>query len=202
MPRSCTILALIACSFVLIACDRKISDKDTPEPPEEFQEDVSMIKLYKKVEGQWHYHEAWVGGGEITEHWGVVGDRGSTREHSVTSGHAASAALREVLKDAYAKGYEEVDLDDHAILLVEYSVDGVGTPDDLDKRHKLQDRLSETLGWTGLGHCDGGSIGSDTMEAACFVIDFPVAKAVLERDLKGTEFEDFTRIYNERDPES
>ena len=105
-------------------------------------------------------------------------------------------------KDAYAKGFTEVDLDDHAILLVEYAVDGFGTPQDLDKRHRLQDRLNETLGWTGLGYCDGGSIGSDTMEAACYVVDFEVAKAAVEKDLRGTEFEDFTRIYDERDPKS
>ena len=161
-----------------------------------------MIKLYKKVGDQWHYHEAWVGDGEITEHWGTLGDRGSSHEHPIRQGDNESTALRVVLKDACAKGYEEVDRDDHAILLVEYAVDGFGTPEDLDKRHRLQGRLNETLGWTGLGDCDGGSIGSDTMEAACYVVDFAVAKAVVEKDLQGTEFEDFTRIYNEGDSKS
>lgn len=161
-----------------------------------------MIKLYKKNNARWHYHEAWVGDGKITEHWGIVGDRGSTREHPIPSGRSESAALRDVLEAAYAKGFEEVDLDDHSILLVEYAVDGFGTPEDLDKRHRLQSRLDDTLGWSGLGHCDGGSIGSDTMEAACYVIDFSVAKEVVERNLRGTEFENFTRVYNERDPKS
>jgi hypothetical protein len=57
--------------------------------------------------------------------------------------------------------------------------------------------MSETLGWTGLGHCDGGSIGSGTMEVCCFVVDFELAKQVVEKDLADTEFADYTRIYNE-----
>ena len=43
----------------------------------------------------------------------------------------------------------------------------------------------------------GGSIGSGTMEVCCFVVDFELAKTVIEADLKDTEFADFTRIYDE-----
>ena len=82
--------------------------------------------------------------------------------------------------------------------MIEFEVDGMGSPEDVDRRHRLQDRMSETLGWTGLGMCDGGSIGSGTMEVCCFVVDFDVAKKVVESDLKRTEFSDYTRIYNER----
>lgn len=42
---------------------------------------------------------------------------------------------------------------------------------DLKKRTRLEDHLNELLGWTGLGHCDGGSIGSGTLEACCLVVD-------------------------------
>jgi len=35
------------------------------------------------------------------------------------------------------------------------------------------------------------------MEVCYFVVDFEVAKAVIEADLKGTEFENHTRIYDE-----
>jgi hypothetical protein len=78
----------------------------------------------------------------------------------------------------------------------------MGTPADLEKRHKLEDRLNETLGWTGIGHCDGGSIGSGTMEACCLVVDFEAAKRVIEADLPGTEFADFSRIYVEKAQQS
>ena len=73
----------------------------------------------------------------------------------------------------------------------------MGSKHDVEKRTRLQDRMNETLGWTGLGHCDGGSIGSGTMEVCCFVIDFETAKTVIENDLEGTEFANFIRIYDE-----
>jgi hypothetical protein len=58
--------------------------------------------------------------------------------------------------------------------------------------------MNETLGWTGLGNCDGGSIGSGTMEVCCFVVDFKIAKRVVEKDLKNTKFADYSRICDER----
>jgi len=78
-------------------------------------------------------------------------------------------------------------------------VEGMGTPEDIEKRTRLQDRMDSILGWTGLGHCDGGSIGSGTMEVCCFVIDFDTAKNVITQNLKDTEFADYLRIYNENE---
>jgi hypothetical protein len=58
--------------------------------------------------------------------------------------------------------------------------------------------MNETLGWTGLGNCDGGSTGSETMEVCCFVVDFKTAKRVIEEDLSESKFSDFKRIYAEK----
>lgn len=58
------------------------------------------------------------------------------------------------------------------VLLVEYVVEGMGAEADLEKRHELEDILNESLGWSGLGHCDGGSIGSGTMEVAVMSLTF------------------------------
>jgi hypothetical protein len=44
-----------------------------------------MIKLYKRIEGILHYHEAWLTDGVITEHWGRVGERGASGEHQAPS---------------------------------------------------------------------------------------------------------------------
>jgi hypothetical protein len=156
------------------------------------------MKLYKRIDGQLHFWETW----DIDEkmgatHKGVVGQRGDYKE--VKSG-LFSSFRKEIQKevDIYSEdGYEEVDIDDHFTLLIEFKVDGMGTPEDVEKRTRLQDRMNETLGWTGLGHCDGGSIGSGTMEVCCFVIDFDIAKSVIEQDLKDTEFSDYTRIFDE-----
>ena len=83
------------------------------------------------------------------------------------------------------------------MLLVEFKVDGFGNEEDLHKRHSLEDLMNETLGWTGLGHCDGGSIGSGTMEVCCFVVDFDLAQQVISERLRDTEFSDYARIYQE-----
>ena len=77
------------------------------------------------------------------------------------------------------------------------AINGMGSKDDVEKRHRLEDRLNETLGWTGLGACDGGSIGSGTMETCSFVVDYELAKKVIADDLAGMEFADYTRIYDE-----
>ena len=92
-------------------------------------------------------------------------------------------------------GYSEFDENKLSFLEIEYKIDGFGSEEDLDKRHKLEDRMNETLGWTGLGHTDGGSIGSGTMEVGCIVVDFEIAKKVIIEDLKNTEFENYTRIF-------
>jgi hypothetical protein len=68
---------------------------------------------------------------------------------------------------------------------------------DLEKRTRLQSRMNKTLGWTGLGHCDGGSIGSGTMEVCCMVVDFVIAKEVIAKDLINTEFSDYLTIFDE-----
>ena len=73
------------------------------------------------------------------------------------------------------------------------------TPEDVEKRTRLEDRMNEFLGWNGLGHCDGWSIGSGVMEVCCYVIDFKTAKHAIAEDLAGTEFENYTRISDENE---
>ncbi len=156
-----------------------------------------MIKLYKTIDGVLHYHEAWEDDGVITEHWGEVGDSGDSREHKMPKRKSEEQALQEVLGQAMANGYAELDDDGLKTVLVEYKIDGMGTDKDLEKRHALEARMSETLGWTGLGHCDGGSIGSGTMEVCCLVVDVAIATRVIQKDLESTEFANYSRIYEE-----
>ncbi|OIQ72763.1 hypothetical protein GALL_456080 [mine drainage metagenome] len=37
------------------------------------------------------------------------------------------------------------------------------------------------------------------MEVCCYVVDFEIAKKVIEQDLKDTEFANYTRIYDENE---
>jgi len=149
------------------------------------------------IDGVLFYQEAWLEDGLFYHHWGRVGEVG---EHNSTPAGKRPSEKRlaeKALAPALADGYAAIDMEDHAILLIEFAVDGFGTPEDLSKRRALQRRMNETLGWVGVGHCDGGSCGANTMEVCCFVVDFAIAKHVIERDLLDTEFANYTRIYLE-----
>lgn len=158
-----------------------------------------MLKLYKKTDGQLSYREAWAEpeNGQIVEHWGVIGEKGETRNHPYSVNEDTDGAISSVLSSATENGFLPFDEDDMSVLLVEYAIEGMGTKTDLQKLQDLENVLNESLGWTGLGHCDGNSIGSGTMEACCYVVDFEIAKRVLTNDLAHTRFSDYTRIYDE-----
>lgn len=156
-----------------------------------------MLKLYKQITGKLHYHEAWVKGNAVYEHWGLVGERGKTKIHALQSGNDVNDAILAVLASAAEAGYRSINASDHITLVIEYTISGMGTPEDLIKRHAVEEHMSDVLGWTGLGDCDGGSTGSDSMEIRCFVVDFDIAKRVVRADLRETQFSDFNCIYNE-----
>jgi hypothetical protein len=154
-----------------------------------------MLKLYKFTDALKSYWETWDNDGVHTIHWGTLGTRGSSRELKSSFFKKPTSEIQKEIDQRVAEGFRPVE--DHATLLIEFAVDGMGSGADVEKRHRLEGRMSETLGWTGLGHCDGGSIGSGTMEVCCLVVDFDTAKRVIEADLKDTEFSNYTRIYCE-----
>ena len=156
-----------------------------------------MIKLYKFIDGSKSYWETWERDGVHTVHWGTLGTQGKSREVRSFFFRKASDTIQKEIDQKTAEGFEPIESDEHATLLIEFSVNGMGSMTDLDKRHRLEERMDQTLGWTGLGHCDGGSIGTGTLEVCCLVVDFDIAKRVIEADLKNTEFGDYTRIYRE-----
>jgi len=162
-----------------------------------------MLKLYKRVDNEILYWETWDKDEKTgVVHWGIVGQRGQDKE--ITSG-LFSNFRKEIQKEVDKKmqdGYDEIDDDNLFTLLIEFKVDGMGTPEDVEKRTRLQKKMDEVLGWTGLGNCDGGSIGSGTMEVCCFVVDFDIAKQVIKAKLKDTEFSDYTRIFDENAEEN
>ncbi len=157
-----------------------------------------MLKLYKQVDNKILYWETWDKNEKSgIVHWGIVGQRGQDKE--IKSG-LFSNFRKEIQKEVDMKmqeGYNEIEEDNLFTLLIEFNVDGMGTPEDVEKRIRLQKKMDEVLGWTGIGNCDGGSIGSGTMEVCCFVVDFDIAKQVIESKLKDTEFSNYTKIFDE-----
>jgi hypothetical protein len=156
---------------------------------------MEVVKLYKNEGGILFYWETWENNGKIIVHHGKVGDEGDAEE--IKSSKSARDKVSKILESKMAEGFAPFPEEKMAVLMIEYKIEGMGDADDLDKRHDLQSRMDNTLGWTGLGHCDGGSIGSGTMEVCNLVVDYEIAKRVIEEDLKGTAFEKFARIYRE-----
>lgn len=157
-----------------------------------------MLKLYKEINGKLHYWETWKESrkkGVI--HSGIVGQEGEKR--TIKSGifNTVHAKIEKEIRSCVREGYREIEIDDHYILLVEYKINDWGTPEDIQKRFDLQDALQEILSRIGLGFCDGGSTGSGTMEACCFVVDFDIAHKEIAENLKNTKFADYSRIYEE-----
>lgn len=157
-----------------------------------------MIKLYKLNDTVPRYWETWDNGdGSHSVHWGVLGETGEYTTTRSSLFKKATDKIQTEMDRHLTNGYSRIALEDHRALLIEYVVDGFGNNDDLSKRHKLEDRMNKTLGWAGLGACDGGSIGSNSMEVCCLVVDFLIAKYVVIKDLEGSEFANYTRIYDE-----
>jgi len=155
-----------------------------------------MLKLYKRVDNEMLYWETW-DKDEKTGiiHWGIVGQRGQDKE--IKSGFFSNfrKIIQKEIDQKFSEGYAEFEEENYSFLEIEYAIDGFGTEKDLDKRHRLEEKLDSVLGWTGLGHTDGGSIGSGTMEVGCVVVDFDIARKVIEESLDNTEFANYSRIF-------
>lgn len=156
-----------------------------------------MIKLYKKEEDRTLYWETWERDGTHTIHWGELGTNGQSKEIRSSIFRDASKKVQADILKMRDQGFREIPLSDHDVLVIEFKIDGWGTSEDLKRRHKLEDDMNEFLGWAGLGLCDGGSIGSGTMEVQCLVVDFSLAEKILHRELPKSPYADFNRIYRE-----
>jgi len=82
------------------------------------------------------------------------------------------------------EGYSEIETEQMFQVVIQFQIVGMGTSDDLDKRYKVEQQMNQCLGWTGLGFCDGGDIGSGTMNVFCFVVDSAKAIPIITTELK------------------
>ena len=146
-----------------------------------------MIKLYNINDFESRYWEAWIHEGRIVYHEGVLGERGEKREVPIPPGQSAEAIMEREAHGPRTDGFVELDEDDLAELVIQYRVHGWGSGKDLDRRHRVEDLMKHELGWTGLGHCDGGDIGSGTLNIYCYVVDPNLAVKVAVEALRKEE---------------
>lgn len=155
-----------------------------------------MIILYKLTDSQLNYWETWDKDDRTSiVHWGIVGQKGQDREVKSSFFSNLKKIIQKEIDEKLGEGYEEFEDDKVSFLEIEFKINGFGTEQDLDKRHRLEERMDKVLGQTGLGHTNGGSIGNGTMEAGCVVVDFDIARKIIEENLKDSEFGDYSLIF-------
>lgn len=181
---------------------RSPTDRIVVVPPSEATQYIGILarhrvevperfKLYRRVDGRLEYHEAWHVDGGVIEHWGTCGDRGETRRHSALDTKEQGRVLGWLRSVAHASGFRPIAPSRMVTLVVECPIASFGLESDLGRRHALEDFLSEQTGWMGLGHCDGGSGGSGSMEAFAIVVDGKIAMRALTAALAASPFSDF-----------
>ena len=160
-----------------------------------------MLKLHKNSNGTQHYWETWAEDNRTgIVHWGIIGENGESREVKSKLFKSYKKIIQKEINEKIEDGFAPIEEDDLKFLIIEYKLESdFGNDEDLEKRHKLEAKMNEDLGWCGIGHCDGGSNGMGTMEVACLVVDFEIAKKLIEKKLEHTEFSNYTKIYEEEE---
>ncbi|MCR9079537.1 MAG: hypothetical protein NXH78_10590 [Hyphomonadaceae bacterium] len=160
-----------------------------------------MFRLFKRDEtGRIAaYHEVWVElkPRRIVEHWGMVGTRGDTDAHRIKLFRSLEKQVDDLLNPARDLGFTEIEPGDYHTLIVEYLFSDAWQRDDVLKIREAEEALTEVLGWTGLGFCDGETVTDTAIELSCRVLDPDLAQARIAEQMAGTEFADYSRMYQE-----
>jgi hypothetical protein len=84
------------------------------------------------------------------------------------------------------------------MLTIEYKLENF-YPDDeeLDDRYDLEELLNEFLRDSKLGYCSDVGAGGGIMMVSCVVYDYEKAEAAIIQKLQGTQFSNYSKMYNE-----
>lgn len=138
--------------------------------------DLKMIKLYKESNNTIHYFEIWINEDKtLTIHQGKLGEVGETENLDTKNKDLPTdVLLAKYISDKKEIGYKE--LNDLTEFIVQYSYEeDCNQAELIEKRDYIESLFNNCLGWTGNGHCDGGDIGSGTMNIFCYVVDKNIA---------------------------
>lgn len=166
--------------FALYYTEAKVPDmKEWNDVSNSLSDEVGqMLKLYKTLPDGIHYWEIWDNDDNtFTIHQGKLGDVGETEVyHPKGKGLPFDVLYAQHISKQQEMGYEEID--NPTELIFQYTYQTNEDPTQLlEKRQYVESLLSDCLGWTGNGHCDGGDIGSGSMNIFCYVVDKDIALA-------------------------
>ena len=160
-----------------------------------------MLRLYKKDGDTLRYWEAWVHERTLTVHWGVVGDKGEDQARLVPEDEDPDMALAQAAEPWVDQGYDEADPEALVPLVVQYPLQGKGSGQDFEKRHAVEELLTEVLGWTGNGEVEGGETQPGRMNVFCRVMVIDSAMGTLLEALESEELLDGALIAVVREDE-
>src|SRR5438445_8733330 len=79
------------------------------------------LKLYRRAPGQTNYWETWEEENAVVVHQGVLGDTGETIR--LPKNPSTQHQVRSVSEQRRSEGYTEVPDEDHATVILQYSID-------------------------------------------------------------------------------
>lgn len=146
------------------------------------------------AKGQHLYREAWYdeARGVVVTHSGQVGFRGKTEEVALDreEWETCKAAFEE---RCASEGYSRLVANQLHRVVVQYPMKSAqGNKRDLWLKDKVQQYLTDHLGWYGLGYVDGFDIGEKRLNIYCTVVNADRAVASIKSCLKYSRL-DFRR---------
>jgi predicted DNA-binding WGR domain protein len=159
-----------------------------------------MLKLYKQEKGIIFYWEAWEDEDEITVHWGELGQTGEIISIPLNEFEPPEAAIKKEAEKPYSQGFIEVKQEDLYELIIQYPVEGMGVPEDIETAYQLEELMNDCLGWTGNGYCDSNDLGEGTMNIYCYVVNPKLAlKPILEELTANERLDNAVIAYQDKD---
>ncbi|MDA2175392.1 hypothetical protein [Bacillus cereus] len=154
-----------------------------------------MIKLIKQEKDKLLYWEVWEEDKKtLIVHCGCVGDTGEMYEIELYPFQRVEKEMKELADEHLADGYKVLDEEELIEFVLQYDYTENQLEEALEKRNQVQEIMDEALGWSGNGHCDGGDIGSGTINIFNFVIEVDKALQTTLEELENQRFLDGVKI--------
>jgi hypothetical protein len=138
-----------------------------------------VLRLYKKEGDTLRYWEAWVHDDTLTVHQGAVGEMGEQKDTPAPADEDPDMVIAQAAEPLVDQGYDEPDPEAMVPLVVQYALQGKGSGQDFQKRHSVEEVLTDALGWTGNGEVEGGETQPGRMNVFCRVMDPDIAVRTL-----------------------
>jgi hypothetical protein len=111
--------------------------------------------------------------------------------------------IQQFKEDSFCEDPDNIgnNYDEFTTIRIRYALssDGFGTPEDLNRRHQIEDLLDDCLMETNNGECDGGEIGNGEMIIFCYVIDPEKAVETIRKELEKHGYLEGARISYEQE---